>query len=85
MLCFFAGAIYSSSIAIGTDVMHLASDLLSFMISLIAVYLAKKQPTSRLAWGYYRAGLYNLIAYSLFSRPIFVFHARLLQLIESTT
>ena len=53
----FAGAVYSSSIAIGTDVMHLASDFSSFVISLVAVYLAKKQATSRLPWGFYRAGL----------------------------
>ena len=37
--------------------MHLGSDLLSFIISLVAIYLSKKPPTKRLTWGYYRAGM----------------------------
>ncbi|XP_067933531.1 proton-coupled zinc antiporter SLC30A8-like isoform X1 [Watersipora subatra] len=49
------GSVYSESVANATDTVHLISDVLSFLISLLAVFLAKKNPTSRLPWGYHRA------------------------------
>jgi Co/Zn/Cd efflux system component len=36
-------------------------DAASFFISLAAVYLAKKRPTSKLSFGYIRAGLINIL------------------------
>jgi len=36
-------------------------DALSFMVSLAAIYLAKKRPTQQLSFGYIRAGLMKII------------------------
>lgn len=49
------GAILSNSIAIMTDVAHLASDLLGFMLSIIALFYAKKSATKEHSWGFARA------------------------------
>ena len=49
------GAILSNSIAIMTDVAHLASDLLGFMLSIIALLYAKKSATKEHSWGFARA------------------------------
>ena len=49
------GAILSNSIAILTDVAHLASDLIGFMLSIIAMLIARKGATRRHTWGFARA------------------------------
>ena len=51
-----AGAVLANSLALFTDVLHLASDLISFIISLLAICLAAKPATSVMSFGYYRAG-----------------------------
>ncbi len=40
-----------------TDAAHMCIDGVSFMVSLAAIYLAKKRPTQKLSFGYIRAGL----------------------------
>lgn len=49
------GAYISDSIAIFTDVAHLFSDLIGFIISLISVNLAKKRASVKHSYGYVRA------------------------------
>ena len=51
-----AGGVLANSLALFTDVLHLASDLISYVISLLALYLARKPATRRLTFGYHRAG-----------------------------
>lgn len=53
------GGVLANSLALFTDVLHLASDLISYLISLLALFLAKKTATKRMTFGYYRAGMYK--------------------------
>jgi Co/Zn/Cd efflux system component len=61
----YIGGIISKSIAVITDAAHMAIDVASFLISLTAMYLARKRPTKRLSFGYIRAGLY-ILNYNIF-------------------
>ncbi|KAE9547528.1 hypothetical protein FO519_009261 [Halicephalobus sp. NKZ332] len=49
------GGIIANSLAIMTDAFHMISDLASFMISIMAIKLAVRQPNSRYSYGYQRA------------------------------
>lgn len=49
------GAYVSESIAIFTDVAHLLSDLVGFILSLVSVYLSKKSSNDKFSYGYIRA------------------------------
>ncbi|XP_052254820.1 zinc transporter 2-like [Dreissena polymorpha] len=49
------GGILSNSLALFTDVLHLGSDLFSFLISLFAMYWARKPATKNMSFGYHRA------------------------------
>ena len=51
------GGILSNSTAVVTDAAHMGIDVASFLISLTAMYLARKRPTRKLSYGYIRAGL----------------------------
>ncbi|XP_060591515.1 proton-coupled zinc antiporter SLC30A2-like [Ruditapes philippinarum] len=61
VLCFLfmvgeaIGGALSNSLALFTDVLHLGSDLISFLISLLSMYLAKKHATRNMSFGYHRA------------------------------
>ncbi|CAL1549083.1 unnamed protein product, partial [Lymnaea stagnalis] len=46
----------ANSLALFTDVLHLGSDLVSFIISLLAMWLANKPATKKMSFGYHRAG-----------------------------
>jgi Co/Zn/Cd efflux system component len=52
----YIGGIISNSTAVITDAAHMAIDVASFLISLTAMYLARKRPTQKLSFGYIRAG-----------------------------
>jgi Co/Zn/Cd efflux system component len=56
----YVGGFISNSTAVITDAAHMAIDVTSFLISLTAMYLARKRPTRKLSFGYIRAGLYIL-------------------------
>lgn len=45
----------ANSLAVLTDAAHLLSDLAGFLISIFALWLASKAPTSRLSFGFHRA------------------------------
>ncbi|XP_055957151.1 proton-coupled zinc antiporter SLC30A2 [Patella vulgata] len=49
------GGVLSNSLALFTDVLHLGSDLISFLISLLAIYLSQKPPSKTMSFGYHRA------------------------------
>ncbi|KAK7092774.1 zinc transporter ttm-1-like [Littorina saxatilis] len=49
------GGVLANSLALFTDVLHLASDLISYVISLLALYLSRKQATRQMTFGYHRA------------------------------
>ncbi|PIO64461.1 cation diffusion facilitator family transporter [Teladorsagia circumcincta] len=51
----FTGGFFASSLAIMTDAGHMLSDLLSFIISIMAIRTARQPPSKRLSWGYDRA------------------------------
>uniref|UniRef100_A0A1I7WZI7 Zinc transporter 2 n=1 Tax=Heterorhabditis bacteriophora TaxID=37862 RepID=A0A1I7WZI7_HETBA len=51
----FAGGFLASSLAIMTDAGHMLSDLLSFVISIIAIRTARQPANKRLSFGYDRA------------------------------
>jgi Co/Zn/Cd efflux system component len=53
----YLGGVLSNSTAVVTDATHMGIDVASFVISLSAMYLATKQPTRHLSFGYVRAGL----------------------------
>lgn len=49
------GAYLSNSIAIFTDVAHLFSDLIGFVLSLVAICLAKRKANLQYSYGFVRA------------------------------
>ncbi|KAF9905066.1 hypothetical protein EC991_002018 [Linnemannia zychae] len=61
MLClaFFAvemaGGYFAKSLALMSDAFHLLSDVISFMVSLIAIWLSEQPATKRHSFGYHRA------------------------------
>ena len=46
----------ANSLAIITDAAHLLSDFASFLISLLAIWFATRPSTSKLSYGWHRAG-----------------------------
>ncbi|KAG0253356.1 hypothetical protein BG011_006413 [Mortierella polycephala] len=58
-LCFFSielvGGYFASSLALISDAFHLLSDVVSFMVSLIAIWLSEQPATKRHSFGYHRA------------------------------
>ena len=55
MVAEVVGGIVSGSLAILTDAAHLMSDLVGFVVSLVALHLAKRKPTAVLSFGFKRA------------------------------
>ncbi|VDK20042.1 unnamed protein product [Anisakis simplex] len=49
------GGFLANSLAIMTDAGHMLSDLTSFVISIIAIKMARMKPTKRLSFGFHRA------------------------------
>ncbi|KAF9550228.1 hypothetical protein EC957_001135 [Mortierella hygrophila] len=58
-LAFFAvemaGGYFAKSLALMSDAFHLLSDVISFMVSLIAIWLSEQPATKRHSFGYHRA------------------------------
>ena len=53
------GGIIANSLAVATDAAHLLTDLTSFLISLVSIYIAACPATKRMSFGWYRAGMMN--------------------------
>ncbi|KAK3087465.1 hypothetical protein FSP39_006264, partial [Pinctada imbricata] len=60
------GGILAHSLAIVSDAAHLLTDFASFMISLMALYVAARQPTKKLSFGWYRAEILGALMSILF-------------------
>lgn len=45
----------SGSLAIATDAAHLLTDFVSFMISIVALWVASRPATKKMPFGWYRA------------------------------
>ena len=56
------GGWYSGSLAIMGDAAHMFSDLASFGLSLLVLWLADKPPTKRMTFGYHRAEALGALA-----------------------
>lgn len=56
------GGYIANSIAIMSDAAHLFSDLLGFIISIISIYIAKKQANNQMSYGYHRAEVIGALA-----------------------
>ncbi|KAG0202787.1 hypothetical protein BGX28_004797 [Mortierella sp. GBA30] len=58
-LCFFTvemvGGYFASSLALISDAFHLLSDVVSFVVSLVAIWLSEQPATKRHSFGYHRA------------------------------
>jgi len=57
MVVEIVGGVIANSLAIMSDAAHLLSDLAGFFISLFAIILARRAPTSKLSYGFYRLRL----------------------------
>uniref|UniRef100_T1IRQ1 Cation efflux protein transmembrane domain-containing protein n=1 Tax=Strigamia maritima TaxID=126957 RepID=T1IRQ1_STRMM len=55
MVAEIVGGYLSGSLAIMADAAHMLSDLMSFLISLFAIWVGKKPPSRKMPFGYYRA------------------------------
>ncbi len=68
------GGLLANSLAVMTDAAHLGSDLVSFGISLGAVVLAQRPPTSTHSFGFFRAEvLFQTLSSLIFLFQIFQF------------
>lgn len=74
MLTFFficaelTGGYLAHSLAIMTDAFHMISDLSSFMISILAIHLVRRKPTTKYSFGFQRAEVIGALA-----RYIYIF------------
>ncbi|KAF0753232.1 hypothetical protein AaE_005777, partial [Aphanomyces astaci] len=58
----FLGGYFAGSLAIMSDAAHLLSDVLSFFLSLFALYLSKLPPSKSMPHGYKRAEVLGALA-----------------------
>ncbi|CAC5379375.1 SLC30A2 [Mytilus coruscus] len=62
MVAEIVGGIIAGSLAIVSDAAHLLTDFASFMVSLLALLLASRQPTKKLSFGWYRAEILGALS-----------------------
>ncbi|KAL4486368.1 hypothetical protein ABPG72_007154 [Tetrahymena utriculariae] len=51
----FVGGYLSNSLAIMTDAVHLLSDVVGFLVTILAIYISKLKANSTMTYGYHRA------------------------------
>lgn len=61
MIAEIVGGILSSSLALISDSMHMFSDIAGFAISLVAIFVTRKQATRRHSYGFHRAEVIGAI------------------------
>jgi cobalt-zinc-cadmium efflux system protein len=68
-LCFmviqFIGGLFARSLALIADAAHMLTDAASFLLSLFAFWIAKRPPSVRMSYGYYRAEIIGALASAL--------------------
>ncbi|XP_017481077.1 PREDICTED: zinc transporter 2, partial [Rhagoletis zephyria] len=62
MIVEFLGGYMAGSLAIMTDAAHLASDCISFVIGLVAIWLGGRPPDGRMSFGYKRMEVMGALA-----------------------
>ncbi|KAI9583400.1 hypothetical protein GQX74_005148 [Glossina fuscipes] len=62
MVVEFLGGYIAGSLAIMTDAAHLASDCISFIIGLVAIWLGNRPPDDKMSFGYKRMEIIGAIA-----------------------
>uniref|UniRef100_A0A1A9WQV5 Zinc transporter 2 n=1 Tax=Glossina brevipalpis TaxID=37001 RepID=A0A1A9WQV5_9MUSC len=62
MIVEFLGGYIAGSLAIMTDAAHLASDCISFIIGLVAIWLGSRPPDDKMSFGYKRMEIIGAIA-----------------------
>lgn len=78
------GGYLANSIAIMSDAAHLLSDLTSFIVSMVAIFLAMRPASKRMNYGYHRAGMKaEVITLLHFSRTSALEHILLLEDLSS--
>ena len=55
MLAEIVGGVLSNSLAIATDAAHMLTDFASFLISLLAIWLASRPKSQKMSFGWHRA------------------------------
>ncbi|GAB1597705.1 zinc transporter 2-like isoform X1 [Argonauta hians] len=66
MLVEIIGGYFADSLAIMTDAAHLLTDFVSFLISLLAVYLSTRPATKKYSFGWYRAEILGALVSVIF-------------------
>ena len=61
MIAEIVGGLYANSLAILTDAAHLLSDIASFLISIVSIWLGTLPSTTNLSYGYLRAEIIGVI------------------------
>lgn len=56
MVCPSEGGYFAGSLAVMTDAAHLLVDFISFLISLLSLWLSSRPATHKLSYGWHRAG-----------------------------
>jgi zinc transporter 2 len=56
------GGIIAHSISIQTDAAHMASDIIAFFFSIMAIYISGKKASKRMTFGYYRSEVIGALA-----------------------
>ena len=69
----WTGGLMAHSLAVVSDAAHMLTDVASFMISLLAIYLAGRPATKRLSFGWHRAGPQARTKLTLLPSPSFLF------------
>ena len=57
------GGIWSGSLALLSDAMHVMSDVFSLLISWLAIYLSTRPATASRTYGYHRAEVFALLGF----------------------
>uniref|UniRef100_A0A094ZEU5 Zinc transporter 2 n=2 Tax=Schistosoma TaxID=6181 RepID=A0A094ZEU5_SCHHA len=77
------GGALAHSLAIMTDAAHLLTDFASFLISLLALYLASRPSTKRMSFGWHRAGNSFSISYHVYKdSQVYIFSSYLITIQE---
>ena len=71
-LCYCAGGYFANSLAIMTDAAHMSSDFAGFLISLFAIWVSQRRPSSGMSFGWHRAGEAGVGPHLLSFPPLFL-------------
>ncbi|PNZ24603.1 cation efflux family protein [Staphylococcus petrasii] len=79
----FTGGILSNSLALLSDSFHMLSDVVALVLSMLAIYFAKRKPNSRFTYGYLRfeilAAFLNGLALAAIS--VWIFYEAIMRIV----